>query len=145
MRGSASVFGLALLVSAAVSPPALADGDAAKGETVFKKCLACHRIGEGAKNLIGPNLTGVIGRQAGTIEGFAYSPLTKAAGQNGLVWNEDLVFNYLADPNTFMKSYLTEKGKADQAAGASKMVFKLPSEAERKDVIAYLKTFSAKK
>jgi cytochrome c len=120
-------------------------GKAEDGEAVFKKCMACHRVGPDAKNLIGPNLTGVIGRQAGTAEGFAYSELNKAAGSNGLIWTEDLIFNYLEDPTPFLKGFLTDKGKPDLAAGATKMVFKLADEQDRKDVIAYLKTFSPAK
>lgn len=116
--------------------------DAAAGETVFKKCMACHRIGDGAKNLIGPVLNNVIGRNAGTAEGFKYSSLNKSAGENGLVWNENLIFDYLADPNPFLKKFLTDKGKEDLAKGSTLMAFKLPSEQERKDVIAYLKKFS---
>ncbi len=120
-------------------------GKAEDGEQVFKKCMACHRVGPEAKNLIGPNLNGVIGRAAGTAEGFAYSELNKASGTNGLVWTEDLIFKYLEDPTPFLKGFLTSKGKEDLASGATKMVFKLPDEQDRKDVIAYLKTFSPAK
>jgi cytochrome c len=116
--------------------------DAAAGETVFKKCMTCHRIGDGAKNAVGPVQNGIIGRQAGTIEGFAYSPLNKAAGENGLIWNEETIFAYLPDPNAFLINFLKEKGKPELAKGSTKMAFKLPSEKERKDVIAYLKKFS---
>lgn len=119
--------------------------DAAKGEQVFKQCMTCHRIGPDAKNLVGPALTGVIGRQSGTAPGFAYSALNKAAGENGLVWSDDLIFQYLSDPNAFLKKFLTEKGKADLATGSTKMAFKLTDEQQRKDVIAYLNKFSDKK
>ena len=119
-----------------------ADGDAANGEQIFKKCQACHRIGEGAKNLVGPVLTGVIGRQAGTYEGFNYSTLNQSAGKAGLVWNEERIFAYLPDPNAFLKKFLTDAGKADEATGSTKMTFRLTDETERRDVIAYLKTFS---
>ncbi|WP_061025536.1 c-type cytochrome [Bradyrhizobium sp. CCH5-F6] len=119
--------------------------DAAKGEQVFKQCMTCHRIGPDAKNLVGPALTGVIGRQSGTAPGFAYSALNKAAGENGLVWSDDLIFQYLSDPNAFLKKFLTEKGKADLATGSTKMAFKLTDEQQRKDVIAYLNKFSEKK
>jgi cytochrome c len=139
-------FAIAAAVLAVWSTGALAQaGKAEDGETVFKKCMACHRVGPDAKNLIGPNLTGVIGRQAGTAEGFAYSDLNKAAGTTGLVWTEDLIFKYLEDPTPFLKGFLTDKGKPDLAAGATKMVFKLADEQDRKDVIAYLKTFSPAK
>lgn len=119
--------------------------DAAKGEQVFKQCMTCHRIGPDAKNLVGPALTGVIGRQSGTAPGFAYSALNKAAGENGLVWTDELVMAYLPDPNAFLKKFLTDKGKADLATGSTKMTFKLDDEQKRKDVIAYINKFSDKK
>lgn len=129
----------------ASSGSAFAAGDAAEGELVFKKCSACHRVGEGAKNLVGPVLNGVIGRKAGTAEGFAYSTLNKSTGEAGLVWTEELILAYLEEPNAFLKKFLTDKGKADLATGATKMVFKLPDETDRNNVIAYLKTFSPAK
>jgi len=133
---------LAPLLLLAWSATAAADGDPAKGEAVFKKCQTCHRVGDGAKNGVGPVLNGVFGRQAGTGEAFAYSALNKAAGENGLVWDEERIFAYLPDPNAFLKKFLTEKGKADLAKGSTKMIFKLANETERRDVIAYLRTFS---
>jgi len=116
--------------------------DATKGEQVFKQCMTCHRIGPDAKNLIGPVLTGVIGRQSGTAPGFAYSALNKSAGENGLVWSDDLIMQYLPDPNAFLKKFLTDKGKPDLAVGSTKMTFHLADEQQRKDVIAYINKFS---
>ena len=137
---------LALVTAAAaLSAGAATAQDATKGEQVFKQCMTCHRIGPDAKNLVGPALTGVIGRQSGTAPGFAYSPLNKAAGENGLVWSDDLIMQYLPDPNAFLKKFLTEKGKADLATGSTKMAFKLADEQQRKDVIAYINKFSEKK
>ena len=137
---------LALVAAAAALPAGAASAqDATKGEQVFKQCMTCHRIGPDAKNLVGPALTGVIGRQSGTAPGFAYSPLNKAAGENGLVWSDDLIMQYLPDPNAFLKKFLTEKGKADLATGSTKMAFKLADEQQRKDVIAYINKFSDKK
>ena len=107
--------------------------------------MTCHRIGPDAKNLVGPVLTGVIGRQSGTAPGFAYSTLNKAAGENGLVWSDDLIMQYLPDPNAFLKKFLTDKGKPDLATGSTKMAFKLADEQQRKDVIAYINKFSEKK
>ncbi|WP_425993038.1 c-type cytochrome [Afipia sp. DC4300-2b1] len=119
--------------------------DAAKGEIVFKQCMTCHRIGPDAKNLVGPVLTGIIGRQSGTAPGFAYSALNKSAGENGLVWSNDLIMQYLPDPNAFLKKFLTDKGKPELATGSTKMAFKLTDEQQRKDVIAYIDKFSEKK
>ena len=87
----------------------------------------------------------MIGRQSGTAPGFAYSPLNKAAGENGLVWSDDLVMQYLPDPNAFLKKFLTDKGKPELAVGSTKMTFKLADEQQRKDVIAYINKFSDKK
>jgi len=137
---------LALVAAAGALPAGVASAqDATKGEQVFKQCMTCHRIGPDAKNLVGPVLTGVIGRQSGTAPGFAYSTLNKAAGENGLVWTDDLIMQYLPDPNAFLKKFLTEKGKADLATGSTKMAFKLADEQQRKDVIAYINKFSEKK
>jgi cytochrome c len=109
----------------ALSGDKVAAQDAAKGEIVFKTCMACHRIGPKATNLVGPVLNDLVGRQAGTVPAFRYSALNKHAGENGLVWNDDQIFEYLADPNAFLKKFLTGKGgsrgrrhlDADQAAG----------------------------
>jgi cytochrome c len=143
---SVKVIVLALVTSAVVLPSGGASAqDAAKGEQVFKQCMTCHRIGPDAKNLIGPVLTGVIGRPSGTAPGFAYSALNKAAGENGLVWSDDLIMEYLPDPNAFLKKFLTDKGKPDLAVGQTKMTFHLADEQQRKDVIAYINKFSDKK
>ena len=139
-----SVFAL-IAAAAALSGGIASAQDAAKGEQVFKQCMTCHRIGPDAKNLVGPVLTGVIGRQSGTAPGFAYSTLNKVAGENGLVWTDDLIMQYLPDPNAFLKKFLTNKGKADLATGSTKMAFKLADEQQRKDVIAYINQFSDKK
>jgi cytochrome c len=105
--------------------------------------MVCHRIGPNAVILIGPVLTDVIGRKAGSYPGFAYSPLMKAAGDSGLMRNEQRIKDYLPDPSAFLKKFVTDTGKPELATGSSKMFFKLPSEQERDDVIAYIKTFSA--
>lgn len=144
MPVKSAVFACAAAATVFPSSAALAQ-DAAKGEQIFKQCMTCHRIGPDAKNLVGPVLTGVIGRQSGTAPGFAYSALNKAAGENGLVWSDDLIFQYLPDPNAFLKKFLTDKGKADLATGSTKMAFKLTDEQQRKDVIAYINKFSEKK
>jgi cytochrome c len=136
------LVGMAVAATCALFSGAASAQSAEDGEQVFKKCRSCHQVGPEARNAIGPVLNGVIGRQAGTAPDFAYSDLNKAAGGNGLVWTEALIFEYLADPTAFLKKFLTDKGKADIAQGATKMVFKLPDETDRKDVIAYLKTFS---
>ncbi|MDK3074476.1 c-type cytochrome [Sedimentitalea sp. JM2-8] len=106
--------------------------DAEAGETVFKKCKSCHQVGAGAENRAGPVLTGVVGRSAGTYDAFKYSPSLSAAGEQGLVWTEPLLVEYLEDPTAFLRTRL-EDGKA-----RSGMSFKLKDEQDRKDVVAYI-------
>ncbi|MEL6299940.1 MAG: c-type cytochrome [Pseudomonadota bacterium] len=120
-------------------------GDAKKGERVFKKCTACHMVGDKAKNRVGPVLNGIVGRAAGTAEGYRYSKLNLAAGEAGLVWTAENIIAYLPDPSAYLKTFLKENGAADKAKGRSKMVYKLKKEDERKDVVAYLETFSEPK
>jgi S-disulfanyl-L-cysteine oxidoreductase SoxD len=122
----AAVAGLALTFAAA---PAWAEGDAAKGEKVFKRCAACHAVGEGAKNKVGPHLNDVVGRIAGTADGFKYSRAMVEAGAGGTVWDDKTLDAFLADP----KGYI--KGNRMSFAGLRK-------DGERADVVAYLKTFS---
>lgn len=141
-----ALSGLAIVaIAASFSVGAAQAQDATKGEAVFKQCMTCHRIGPDAKNLVGPVLTGLIGRQSGTVEGYSYSALNKAAGAAGLVWTNELLMEYLPDPNAFLKKFLTDKGKAAEATGSTKMTFKLTNEQQRKDVIAYIDKFSEKK
>ncbi|MCK0138632.1 c-type cytochrome [Aliiroseovarius sp. F47248L] len=87
------------------TPMAVAfDADlAADGEKVFKKCKACHKVGEGAKNGVGPALNGVWGRTAGTVDGFKYSKPMMAAGEGGLVWDTESLSGYLANPRNYLK------------------------------------------
>src|SRR6201996_9428370 len=106
---AAPIVSTSVLVSPSFAAGEGTGGDPTKGEQIFKQCMTCHRIGPDAKNLVGPVLTGVIGWQSGTAPGFAYSPLNKAAGENGLVWTDDLVMQYLPDPNAFLKKFLTDK------------------------------------
>lgn len=133
------IAGTVAVMAAAAAPASAQSGDPVKGEQVFKKCMTCHRVGDGAKNMVGPILTGVIGRKSGIVEGYSYSTLNKKAGESGLVWTEALIFEYLADPNAFLKKFL--EGKGIKEASSTKMVLKLPSETERRDVIAYIAKF----
>jgi cytochrome c2 len=119
----ASVVALGLVSTAAVAQ------SAENGEQVFKKCRACHQVGEGAKNGVGPMLNGLLGRTSGTVPEFNYSEANKEAGAKGLVWNEEELNKYLEAPLTYMPK--------------NKMAFAgLKDEGDRKDIIAYLKTFA---
>ncbi len=104
-------------------------GDAAKGERVFKKCSACHAVGDNARNKVGPHLNDVFGRTAGTIEGYKYSKAMIKAGEEGLVWDEASMATYLEKPRAMIKG--------------TKMAFAgLRKQADLDNVIAYIATFS---
>ena len=111
-----------LLASLLAGQPALAAGDAAAGKKVFNKCKTCHTL-EAGKNRVGPTLASIVGRAAGTVEGFKYSDVMKSSG---VTWDEATLDAYLANPKGFMPG--------------NKMVFAgLKKETERADVIAFLK------
>lgn len=119
------------------SNSAFAQGDAAKGEKVFKKCKACHTIADGDEvhlkgGRTGPNLFGVIGRIAGSTE-FKYSGALSSLGDTGLIWTEELLSEYVVDPKAFLQA------KLDDSAAKSKMTFKLKKGGE--DVASFLATF----
>ena len=86
-------IGMGMSVGAALA----ADVDA--GKKVFRKCKACHTLKEGGKSAIGPNLYGVVGRNAATVDGFKYS---KAMKESGLVWDEETLTGYLTKPKEFL-------------------------------------------
>src|SRR5262245_43965346 len=131
LRMAAAALSVASVVCLAPVRAPAQDGNATEGAEVFKKCRSCHDVGPEAKNKVGPLLNGIIGRQAGTIEGFNYSTANKAAGAKGLVWDEQVMFKYLEAPLSFMPG--------------TKMAFAgLKDEQDRRDVIAYLKKLSGK-
>ncbi len=121
------------LLAFGLAAPALAQdyeitGDAEKGERVFRKCMACHAVGDDAKDKTGPTLNGILGRTAASHEGFAYSDAMKAKGDEGLVWTPETIGEFLEKPKDFVDG--------------TKMTFAgLRKEDERADVIAYLATF----
>jgi cytochrome c len=81
---------------------ALADGDPARGEALFRACAACHMIGEGAVNRIGPQLNGLIGRPIAGVEGFDYSDPLEEAGAEGAVWSDVVLDRFLEDPRAYL-------------------------------------------
>ena len=118
------VFASVIVIASSAS--ALAQ-DLAAGENSFKKCLPCHRVGEGAKNLVGPVLNGLEGRKSGTIEGYSYSDANK---NSGITWDEAVFKEYITNPRTKIPG--------------TKMVFAgINSENERANLWAYLKQFDA--
>jgi cytochrome c len=117
---------LAVTVLAAMSAPAFAQ-DLAAGATSFKKCAACHDVGDGAKNKVGPILNGIEGRKSGSVEGHNYSDANK---NSGLVWNEATFLDYIKDPKAKVPS--------------TKMVFAgIKNESEAENLWAYLIQYAA--
>jgi cytochrome c len=114
---------IALTSSASISGALAQDADA--GKTSFNKCLACHAIGEGAKNKVGPVMNGLDGRKSGTIEGYVYSDANK---NSGITWSKDQFLDYIKDP----------KGKIP----GTKMVFAgIKNENEANNLWAYISKF----
>ncbi|MEO9526781.1 cytochrome c family protein [Roseibium sp.] len=118
------IAGTALL---ALTVQASAEGDPAKGKKVFKKCAACHAVGEKAKNKVGPQLNGVVGRPWGQVEDYKYSKALIELG-DGKVWDAETLDAYLLKPKDVIP-----KGKMAFAG--------LRKEADRENVIAYLAQF----
>jgi len=118
------VIGIAMAALAA-SVGAAAAQDAAAGEKVFAKCKICHQVGETAKNAVGPVLNGVVGRKAGSEEGYNYSTANKGSG---LTWDEATLKEYLKNPRAKVPG--------------TKMIFPgLTNEKDIDDVIVYLKQY----
>ena len=112
----------------AEAAPALDPELVAAGEKVFKKCAACHKVGDKAKNGSGPMLNGIVGRAAGSVDGFRYSGALMDAAAGGLVWDAEALHGFLEKPKSFLPK--------------TKMSFAGLKKAEDRDaIIAYLSTF----
>lgn len=124
MRGLVAVT-LMALAGAGVSQAQAQD--AAAGEKVFAVCKACHQIGETAKNSVGPELNGLIGRHSGSVAGYSYSAANK---NSGITWDEATFREYIKDPKAKIPG--------------TKMVFAgLKDDKKIDDLIAFLKQFDA--
>ncbi|PDT82752.1 cytochrome C [Bradyrhizobium sp. Y36] len=119
-RSSArSVLAAIAITIAGASGLAHASGDVARGQTLYKGCADCHSINE---NAVGPMHRGVVGRKAGSVPGYDYSPDLKASG---IVWTEENLDKWLAEPQAMVPE--------------TKMFFDVPDAQDRADIIAYLK------
>jgi len=112
---------------ALVSSSAFAAGDPEAGAKVFNKCKACHQIGPGAKNVVGPELNGLNGRHTGAVEGYNYSDANK---NSGLTWDEATFLEYITAPQ--------------KKIPGTKMTFAgVPDETDRANLWAFLAQFKA--
>jgi len=98
MRLSGILSGAVVLLSLALTAQAQGVGDAQRGAQVFDRCKVGHSL-EPGKNMLGPRLHGLIGRKAGTVPGYAYSPAMKNVN---VIWNADTLSKYLSDPKAFV-------------------------------------------
>ncbi len=127
MSNILKVAAIAASVAFVGAVPALAEGDAAAGKSVFNQCKACHQVGPEAKNGVGPVLNGIVGRKAGEAPGYNYSDANK---NSGLTWDEATLKEYLTDP----------KAKVP----GTKMIFPgIKRENQLENLIAYLKQIKA--
>lgn len=114
-----------VILLAAASAPAWADGDPVKGAKVFKQCMACHRVGPGAPTVVGPPLNGIVGAKAAEVPDYSFSDALK---NSGLTFDEPTLAKWLKSPRALVPG--------------TKMTFAgLTRDQDIADVIAYLKTF----
>ncbi|WP_299919204.1 cytochrome c family protein [uncultured Roseobacter sp.] len=119
-----------MMLPAALFADGHVTGDAAAGEKVFRKCKACHAVGEGAENKVGPALNGVVDRAVASVEGFSYSDVLVGLRDAGKTWTAEELAAFLEKPRNYAKG--------------TKMSFAgLRKEDDRANVIAYLATFAA--
>ena len=119
------IFGTLSVIAAATAASSALAQDADAGKTSFNKCLACHAIGEGAKNKVGPELNGIDGRHSGTAPDYNYSDANK---NSGITWNKDVFLEYIKDPKAKIPG--------------TKMVFAgIKNEKEASDLWAYLSQY----
>lgn len=123
-QGSSPVVPAPQPAQADATPASFADltGDAARGQRSFAQCRSCHAI-EPGRNLVGPSLHGIVGREAGTVPAYAYSPANK---NSHLVWTPEELFTYLEGPT--------------RKIPGTKMAYAVRDPQIRADLIAYLAT-----
>lgn len=124
------------LIIALSTSPSFA-GDAAKGESLFKKkCSTCHQVGADAKNGVGPALNNIVGNKVAGVEDYKYGPSIVLLGESGAEWSEEELSKWLVNPKKYLRAALDDK------KAKSKMSFKVKKEDDREDLIAYLSSLS---
>lgn len=108
-------------LAAATFPAAAQDAElVANGEKIFKRCAACHMVGPDAKNRVGPELNDLIGRTAGSLEDYKYTDAMIEAGETGLVWDDQTIEAFIADPKAMVKgnkmAFIGVKNPRDRAS-----------------------------
>lgn len=138
LRSLMLVLGGVLLPCAGFS-----EGDPEIGAKLFNKCRSCHAVISPEGDVLekggrtGPNLYGVTGRKAGTVDGYRYGQSLVDAGESGLMWDQDSFIAYIADPRAFLRNVTGDQG------ARSKMAFRLQNGGE--DVFAFLESLSGEK
>ena len=84
-----------VVVTSLLAASAAPAQDVTAGKSSFNKCMACHAIGEGAKNKVGPELNGLDGRKSGSAPGYSYSDANK---NSGITWGKDQFLEYIKEP-----------------------------------------------
>ena len=114
----------AILLACLLINPALAqEGDAESGNAAYRRqCASCHQVAQ-PRNGVGPNLQGIIGRPAGSVEGFNYSA---AMRDSGITWTPETLNTFLADPRAMV--------------AGTRMMLRVADEQQRLDIIAFLAT-----
>lgn len=130
------LIGLLTLVS--IKSAVAQEGDPKRGEAVFQQCSICHQVGPAATNGIGPSLTGVLGRKMGSVADFSYDTGLQKASAAGITWDKDKIFSWLGDPQHYIRSAVKDESVT------TRMTVKVSDEQARRDVIAYIETFSKK-
>ena len=118
------IFALSLITAGILATPALAAGDPVQGKAVFARCAICHNVEKDGGNGVGPNLFGIAGRKAATVDGFNYSGPMKAAN---LTWNDDNLAKWIAGP-------------AKMVPGTKMAFGGIAQKSQIADVVAYLDT-----
>ena len=118
-------FGALIVLAASTASSFALAQDVAAGKSSFNKCLACHAVGENAKNKVGPELNGLNGRKSGTAESYSYSDANK---NSGITWGKDVFLEYIKEPKAKIPG--------------TKMVFAgIKNEKEANDLWAYVSSF----